>query len=309
MTDVKIVALSVDGAACLASEDDLFAGLSSIEGLELDSGMMLVAPESRRVGEAVGPEYSAYIAEGKFRGSLADLRAAIAVREDVLLEGFEVSAVDPELSNDEKKLLVMDVDSTLIRQEVIDELAEHAGRGAKVAAVTEQAMRGEIDFEHSLRTRVGVLEGLPESIIDEVGERIVLTAGATALVNAFVEKGYPVAVVSGGFVQVLEPLAKKLGLSYARANVLEIENGVLTGGLLGDVIDGQAKRDALHEWAKEEGVKSDQVIAVGDGANDILMVEAAGLGIGFNSKSALAEVADARIETLRLDAVRHFVGL
>lgn len=309
MTDVKIVAVSVDGASRVASEDELFAGLSSVEGLELESGIMLAVPESRRVGEAVGPGYFAYIAEGSFRGSLADLRAAVAVREDVLLEGFEVSVVDPELSNGEKKLLVMDVDSTLIRQEVIDELAAHAGRAEQVASVTEQAMRGEIDFEHSLRTRVGVLGGLPESIIDEVGERIVLTAGATALVDAFVEKGYPVAVVSGGFVQVLEPIARKLGLTYARANVLEVEDGVLTGGLLGDVIDGEAKKRALYEWAKEEGVKSDQIIAVGDGANDILMVEAAGLGVGFNSKSALAEVADARIETVRLDAVRHFVGL
>ncbi|QRZ60769.1 phosphoserine phosphatase SerB [Rothia sp. ZJ932] len=309
MTNVKIVALSVDGAVCVAGEGDLFAGLSSIEGLEIEAGIMIDVPASECEGEAAGPAYAVYVAEGKFRGSLADLRAAVNVREDVLLEGFEVSVVDPELSNDEKKLLVMDVDSTLICQEVIDELAGHAGRAEAVASVTEQAMRGEIDFEHSLRTRVGVLEGLSEHVVDEVAARIVLTPGATALVEAFLERDYPVAVVSGGFVQVLKPVAQRLNLSYARANVLEIENGVLTGGLLGDIIDGQAKKDALQEWAKEEGVSKDQVIAVGDGANDILMVEAAALGIGFNSKSALAEVADARIEIQRLDAVRHFVGL
>lgn len=309
MTSVKIVALSVDGASHYASEADLYAGLSSIEGLELSAGIMLDAPQVHHEGEAAGPAYAAYVAEGRYRGSLADLRAAINVREDILLAGFEVSAVDPELSNDEKKLLVMDVDSTLIRQEVIDELASYAGRAEQVASITDQAMRGEIDFEHSLRARVGTLEGQPESVIAGVAERIELTPGASRLVEMFLEKGHAVAVVSGGFVQVLHPLAHRLGLSYARANVLEVEDGVLTGGLLGHIIDGQAKKDALHEWAKEEGVKSHQVIAIGDGANDILMVETAGLGIGFNSKSALAEVADARIETMRLDAVRHFVGL
>ncbi|MDT0188759.1 phosphoserine phosphatase SerB [Rothia terrae] len=310
MTSVKIVAVSIDNALSRASEEELYAGLTSIEGLEIESAIMLASAESHAPGEVDGPEYFAYVAEGKYKkGSIADLRSAVAVREDVLLAGYEVNVVDPKLSEDDKKLLVLDVDSTLIQQEVIDELAARAGRGEQVASVTEQAMLGEIEFKHSLRTRVGVLEGLSESTLDEVAAGITLNPGATLLVKTFLDAGHAVAAVSGGFVQLLRPVAQKLELSHARANVLEVIDGVVTGELLGDIIDGDAKRHALHEWAKEEGVKNAHVIAVGDGANDILMVEAAGLGIGYNSKSALAEVADARIETARLDAIRHFVGL
>lgn len=310
MTSVKIVAISIDNAPSRATEEELYAGLTSIEGLEIDSAIMMASAESSAPDELDGPAYFAYVAEGKYKkGSISDLRSAVAIREDVLLTGYEVNVVDPKLSEDNKKLLVLDVDSTLIQQEVIDELAARAGRGEQVASVTERAMLGEIEFEHSLRTRVGVLKGLPASTLDDVAAQVVLNPGATLLVKTFLNAGHAVAAVSGGFVQILAPVAKKLKLSHARANVLEVFDCAVTGELLGDIIDGDAKRDALHEWAKEEGVKNDHVIAVGDGANDILMIEAAGLGIGYNSKSALAEVADARINTVRLDAIRHFVGL
>lgn len=309
-TSVNIVALSRSDAPLLAREEQIVAALETVEGLTLEAGMLMEVPAIEVEREAVGESYTVYTAAATFaRGSVDDARGALGLLDGPRTLGFDLNVVPADLANEDKKLLVMDVDSTLIRQEVIDELALAAGRGAEVAAVTERAMQGELDFEESLRQRVAALEGLDESVIGEVSSSVLFSPGAHCLVKIFLDAGHKVCVVSGGFVQVLRPLAERLNLSMARANVLEIEGGKLTGGVVGDVVTAETKRDSLKEWAKEFDVDSTQVIAVGDGANDILMALEAEVGVAFNAKPALAEVADAQVNILRLDAVRHFAGL
>ncbi|WP_421084066.1 phosphoserine phosphatase SerB [Rothia nasimurium] len=309
-TSVNIVAISRADAPVLASEEQIFAALSAVEGLEVEAGLFMEVPASQVKGEAPGPAYQVYIAAAEWqRGSVDDARGALGLLDSPSSLGFDLNVVPAELANDEKKLLIMDVDSTLIRQEVIDELAAAAGRKEEVAEVTERAMRGELDFEESLRERVATLAQLDESVIADVAAKVQLSPGATRLVDVFLAAGHEVAVVSGGFVQVLEPLAARLNLSKARANVLEIEDGKLTGQVTGQVVTGEVKRESLKEWAKEFDIKPSQTIAVGDGANDVLMILEAELGVAFNAKTALLEVADAQINTLRLDAVRHLAGL
>ncbi|MDQ0734635.1 phosphoserine phosphatase SerB [Arthrobacter agilis] len=207
------------------------------------------------------------------------------------------------------KLLIMDVDSTLIKQEVIELLAAHAGREAEVAAVTEAAMRGELDFAQSLHHRVRALAGLPASVIDDVVARIELSDGAEQLVAAYREAGHRVGVVSGGFSQVLAPLAERLRLSFATANDLEIDAGVLTGRVAGAVVDRQEKERVLRSEADRSGVPLAATIAVGDGANDLDMLAAAGLGVAFRAKPAVRAVADAALDLPDLDVVRHLAGL
>lgn len=230
-------------------------------------------------------------------------------------EGFRWHSVDVNVipsdlfDPDAKKLLVMDVDSTLIQQEVIELLAGHVGRQDEVAAVTERAMRGEIDFAESLKARVAVLEGLPESVIGEVISQIRLSVGARVLVETFHRAGHSVGVVSGGFTQVLGPLAEKLGLDHHLANDLEIVDGHLTGRVLGEIVDGSVKERKLAEWAEAEGVDASQILAVGDGANDAKMLERAAVGIAFNAKPTLRQAADAQINLPNLDSVRFFADL
>ncbi|WP_104164877.1 phosphoserine phosphatase SerB [Arthrobacter sp. SX1312] len=207
------------------------------------------------------------------------------------------------------KLLIMDVDSTLIRQEVIELLAAHAGREAEVAAVTEAAMRGELDFAQSLHHRVRALQGLPATVIGEVVERIELSDGAEDLVAAYLGAGHRVGVVSGGFSQVLAPLAERLRLSFAKANDLEILDGALTGRVAGAVVDRREKERTLRAEAERAGVQPAAVIAVGDGANDLDMLGAAGLGVAFNAKPAVRAAADVALDLPDLDVVRHFAGL
>lgn len=208
-----------------------------------------------------------------------------------------------------KRLVCFDCDSTLITGEVIEMLAAHAGREAEVAAVTERAMRGELDFEESLRERVKALEGLDESVIDEVANAIELTPGARTTIRTLNRMGYRTAVVSGGFIQVLEDLAEELQLDYVRANTLEIENGKLTGRVVGKVVDRQAKAEFLREFAADSQLEMHQTVAVGDGANDIDMISAAGLGIAFNAKPALTEVADTSVNHPFLDEVLYMLGI
>lgn len=191
----------------------------------------------------------------------------------------------------------MDVDSTLIQDEVIELIADFAGTREQVAAVTESAMRGEIDFEESLRARVATLAGLPEAILQEVFENVRLSVGALELIHSMHASGGRVGAVSGGFSQILDPLAKKLNLDYHRANDLEIVDGKLTGRVSGSVIDRKAKAAALLEWATDFGVQPNQVAAIGDGANDLDMFEVAGLSFAFNAKPAVREKADVIIDT------------
>jgi phosphoserine phosphatase len=208
-----------------------------------------------------------------------------------------------------KKLVVMDVDSTLIQQEVIELLGSKAGKEDEIRAITESAMKGELDFEASFRARVALLAGLPESVIDEVRSEVLLTPGARTLVSTLKKLGHSVAVVSGGFTAVIEPLLKELEITHYRANTLEIVDGKLTGNVIGAVIDRAGKATALREFAFIEGVTIEQTIAIGDGANDLDMIAAAGLGIAFNAKPAVKAAADSSLTAPYLDSVLYLLGI
>lgn len=192
-------------------------------------------------------------------------------------------------------LVIFDVDSTLIEQEVIELLADHAGKRAEVEAVTARAMAGELDFTGSLKARVAVLKGLPESVIFETLNRLTLTPGALEAIEYIHSVGGKAGAVSGGFIELLTPLAKKLNLDFYRANQLEVIDGLLTGNVIGEIVDKPAKADALREWAKELDIPLSQTIAVGDGANDLDMMEIAGLSVGFNAKPRVRAKADVLI--------------
>ncbi len=224
-------------------------------------------------------------------------------------EGVDVAIEECSLERRAKRLIVFDVDSTLIQGEVIEMLAARAGAEAKVAAITEAAMRGDLDFEESLRERVATLAGLPATVVDEVADQLELTAGARTTIRTLRRLGFHCGVVSGGFRQVIDPLAHELMLDYVAANQLEIVDGILTGRVIGPVIDRPGKAKALREFAEQAGVPMEQTVAVGDGANDIDMLAAAGLGVAFNAKPALREVADASLSHPYLDTVLFFLGV
>lgn len=223
--------------------------------------------------------------------------------------GIDIAVSPGGLMRWAKKLVVMDVDSTLIQQEVIELLAAKAGAGEKVREITEAAMRGELDFAASLRARVKLLAGLPESVLVDVQKEITLTPGARTLISTLHKLGHSVAAVSGGFTSVIKPLFQELGISLYRANTLEIENGVLTGNVTGSIIDRAGKAQALREFATQEGVALAQTIAIGDGANDLDMIAIAGLGIAFNAKPAVREAADSSVTAPYLDSVLYLLGI
>jgi phosphoserine phosphatase len=223
--------------------------------------------------------------------------------------GVDVALEDYSIARRAKRLIVFDVDSTLIQQEVIEMLAARAGAGEAVAAITDAAMRGELDFAESLLQRVGTLAGLPAEVLDEVADDVELTPGARTTIRTLRRLGYHVGVVSGGFRQVIQPLADDLMLDFVAANVLEIVDGKLTGRVVGDIIDRAGKAKALRDFASQAGVPMAQTVAVGDGANDIDMLSAAGLGIAFNAKPALREVADASLSHPYLDTVLFLLGV
>jgi phosphoserine phosphatase len=224
-------------------------------------------------------------------------------------EGVDIALEDYSLSRRAKRLIVFDVDSTLIQGEVIEMLAARAGAQAAVAAVTEAAMSGELDFAESLHRRVATLAGLSAEVLDDVGEQIELTPGARTTLRTLRRLGYHCGVVSGGFRQVIDPLAHELKMDFVAANELEIVDGKLTGRVIGPVIDRAGKAKALRDFAAQVGVPMEQTVAVGDGANDIDMLSAAGLGVAFNAKPALREVADASLSHPYLDTVLFILGI
>jgi phosphoserine phosphatase len=207
------------------------------------------------------------------------------------------------------RLVVMDVDSTLIQDEVIDLLAQEAGCQAAVAEVTERAMAGELDFEQSLRQRVSALQGTPVAAIESVRSRVRLTPGARTLCRVLNSLGYRLALVSGGFAEIVGPLAEELGVHRFRANTLEVADGRLTGRVVPPVVDRAGKARALREFAGEFGFALSRTVAIGDGANDLDMIEAAGLGIAFNAKPAVAAAADASVTAPYLDSVLYLLGI
>ncbi|QFG23309.1 phosphoserine phosphatase SerB [Actinomadura sp. WMMB 499] len=235
------------------------------------------------------------------------LRAGLAA--EAAERQVDVAVQPGGLSRRAKRLIVMDVDSTLIQGEVIELLAEHAGCLAEVAKVTEAAMRGELDFEGSLRERVALLAGLDASAIDDVRDRLELAAGARTMVRTLKRLDYEFAIVSGGFTQVTDALVDDLGIDYSAANTLEIENGKLTGRVVGTVIDRPGKAAALERFAREAGVPIAQTVAIGDGANDLDMLQAAGLGIAYNAKPVVREAADTAVNVPYLDTIVFLLGI
>jgi len=206
-------------------------------------------------------------------------------------------------------LVVLDVDSTLIEDEVIELLADEAGSGEEVAEITFRAMNGELDFEKSLRERVATLAGLPASAIDAVRARVTVTTGVPELIAGVHAAGGRVAVVSGGFHDVIDPIAADLGLDDWRANRLEIVDGVLTGGLIPPIIDADAKASALREWAAEAGLPLSQTLAVGDGANDLPMMAVCGLAVGFDAKAPVRDLAHTLLDVRDLSMLLPLMGL
>ena len=245
-----------------------------------------------------------------FEGSGAEVEPLRLLLGPLATElGVDIAVQEAGLTRRGQRLIVMDVDSTLITDEVIDLLADHAGMGAEVATITEAAMRGEMDFAASLTERVATLKGLDASVIRTVQESLHLTPGARTLIRTLKSLGFHVCLVSGGFHQVIDPLAEELGVDRVRANVLEIEAGRLTGRVVGDVVDRHGKRAALEEFAQEFNVPLPQVIAVGDGANDLDMLSAAGLGVAFNAKPAVRAAAHTSVTRPFLDSILFLLGV
>jgi phosphoserine phosphatase len=238
---------------------------------------------------------------------IAALRLELSL--EAAVRGVDIAVSPAGLARRGHRLVVMDVDSTLIQDEVIDLLARHAGKEAEVARVTANAMSGDLDFAESLKARVALLAGLPEGILDEVRASIRLTPGARTLVRTLKRLGFTVALVSGGFIEVVGPLAADLGIDHAHANRLEVRDGFLTGHLIGEIVDRQGKAEALRRFAAEEHLPMSRTVAIGDGANDLDMLAAAGLGIAFNAKPIVREQADTAVNVPYLDAVLYLLGI
>lgn len=255
------------------------------------------------------PEYPRASIQFSIRGKIDD-------KEEITAKFMQISHdldVDIAFQEDNiyrrnRRLVCFDMDSTLIQTEVIDELAELAGVGDEVKAITESAMNGEIDFQESFKRRMKLLKGLSEEVLHDVAVNLPITKGAQRLIDTLKSYGFKTAILSGGFTYFGNYLKDKLGMDYVYANQLEIKDGVLTGGYLGEIVDGKKKAEYLKEIAKKEGIDIGQTIAVGDGANDLAMLNVAGLGIAFHAKPTVKEVAENSISSIGLDGVLYLLG-
>ena len=247
--------------------------------------------------------------EFSVRGLPAD---AAALREEFLKAasdlGVDIAFQKDDIYRRNRRLVVFDMDSTLIEAEVIDELAKEAGVGDQVIEITESAMRGEIDFDESFRRRVALLKGLDASVLERIAERLPLTEGVAELVSHLKAMGFKTAILSGGFTYFGRYLQDKLGFDYVHANELDIKDGKVTGEVTGQIVNGERKAQLLREIAEREGVRLEQTIAVGDGANDLPMLSIAGLGIAFRAKPLVRQSAKQAISTLGLDGILYLIG-
>lgn len=243
------------------------------------------------------------ISQGEISGLRRTLAAAGAD------QGFDIAVQEGGLRRRGRQLVVMDVDSTVIQDEVVELLANHAGAGEKVKEITARAMAGELDFEQSLRERVALLAGLPESVFADVFQEVRLTPGAKTLCRVLKSLDFHIALVSGGFIQVVEPIGQMLNVDHIQANNLEVVDGKLTGKILGTVVDRAGKAKALKQFAADHHIPLSRTIAIGDGANDLDMLDAAGLGIAFNAKPIVQSAADAAVNVPYLDTVLYMLGI
>ena len=338
---ILTILIALDPAHADAVEGDLNEKAAS---LDLDVAVVFSEQESESIAAKTGLTHVVVLSQDLKPGSLAAIASAIAdtggnIERIHRTASYPVTAIECVVSGAQtqelknaltplaaqysvdiavspgglmrwaKKLVLMDVDSTLISQEVIELLGAKAGVVEQVKGITDRAMSGEIDFEESLRERVALLKGLPASVLEEVRTEISLTPGAKTLVSTLQKLGHTVAVVSGGFIDVIEPLLKSLDISHYRANTLEIQEGVLTGGLVGPIVDRAAKAQALRDFAAIEKVEIEQTVAIGDGANDLDMIALAGLGIAFNAKPAVRAAADSALSAPYLDSVLYLLGI
>jgi phosphoserine phosphatase len=338
---ILTILISLNKAHAQAIEDDLNA---QAELLNLDIAVAFSEQESESIAVKSGLTHVVVLSQDLKPAALAGLASAIAsaggnierihrtasypvTAIELLVSAVptavlkaELASIAAELNVDiavspgglmrwAKKLVIMDVDSTLISQEVIELLGAKAGAQAEIHAITERAMAGELDFEASLRERVALLKGLPLSTIEDVRKEISLTPGARTLVKTLQKLGHTVAVVSGGFLDVIEPLLYSLEIRHYRANTLESKDGFLTGGLVGPIIDRAGKAQALRDFAALEKIEIEQTVAIGDGANDLDMISLAGLGIAFNAKPAVRAAADSALSAPYLDSVLYLLGI
>ena len=279
------------------------------------SGLAAVASQIAKLGgnisaikrTAVDPLISIELELSIPNNSLKAVQGALAL---VAIENKIDLAVEPGgLQRKSKRIVMLDMDSTLIEQEVINLLGQAAGKSLEIEAITDKAMAGDLDFKTALIERVSLLKGLDHNILSQVRDQISLTKGAKKLVDELHQQGHKVGVVSGGFIEVIEPILKSLEIDFYRANKLKIQDGVLTGEIDGPLIDSHAKRMALEEFADQEQVQLEQTVAIGDGANDLEMIKAAGLGIAFNAKPKVAAAADTTISNQDLSTVLLLMGI
>ena len=282
------------------------SGVITDAGLNIDFVTRLSGRTSLTAPEALPRACVEFSVRGE-PGDIAGLRSSFMDITSRL--GADISFQEDNVYRRNRRLVAFDMDSTLIQVEVIDELARRAGVVDKVAAITESAMRGELDFKESLRERVGLLKGLDASVLQEVAESLPFTEGAERLVTTLKKLGYKVAILSGGFTYFGRHLQKMLGVDHVHANELEIVDGKLTGRVVGEIVDGKRKAELLEEIALTEDISLQQVVAVGDGANDLPMLGVAGLGIAFHAKPVVRRGARQAISTMGLDGILYLLGL